>query len=146
MYADRCTAYLIIPELSYFLVLHGGVVPDEVGGFIFVPGLNEVHFIDGYANWGLKWVSYLISYATNSNIFNDIMTHIKYISPLHISDSVAPFFLIFFFVEQPMLIIFFKKIELHVMHCRIPGNSERCRILNSLNGKFLSQIKEVSII
>lgn len=87
MDADRCTAYLIIPELSYFLVLHGGVIPDEVGGFIFIPGLNEVHFIDGYANWGLEWVCYPISYAANSKHYNDIMTHIKYFYPLQISDS-----------------------------------------------------------
>lgn len=105
MYADRCTAYLIIPELSYFLVLHSGVVPDEVGGFIFVPGLNEVHFIDGYANWRLEWVNYLISYATNSNNLNGIMTHIIYIYPLQISDSVTHFSL-----EQPIIIILFKKI------------------------------------
>lgn len=88
MHADRRSTYLIIPELSNFLVLHGRVVPDEVGGFIFVPGLNEVHFIDGYANWGLEWVSYLISYATNLNNFHDIMTHIGKISPLQISDLV----------------------------------------------------------
>lgn len=106
MYAYRCTAYLIIPELSYFLVLHGGVVPDEVGGFVFVPGLNEVHLIDGYANWGLERFTYLISYATNSKNFNDIMTHIKYIYPLQISDSVTHFFC---FVEQLMIIILFKK-------------------------------------
>lgn len=86
-------------------MLHGGVVPDEVGGFIFVPGLNEVHFIYDYANWGLEWVSYLISYATNSNNFNDKMTHIKYIYPLQISDSVTDIF-----VEQPMIIILFQKI------------------------------------
>lgn len=100
MYADRRTAYLIIPELSDFLVLHGRVVPDEVGGFIFVPGLNEAHFIDGYANWGLEGASYLISYATNSNNFNDIMTHIKKIPPLQRSALVT------WLAEQPITMLF----------------------------------------
>lgn len=44
-------AYLIIPELSDFLMLHSGVVPDEVGSFILIPGLDEVHLVDDFSNW-----------------------------------------------------------------------------------------------
>lgn len=42
--------YLIVPELSDFLVLHGRVIPDEVGGLILIPALDEVHLVDDYAN------------------------------------------------------------------------------------------------
>lgn len=44
--------YLIIPELSNFLMLHGRVIPNEVGSFVIIPGLDEVHLIDDYTNWG----------------------------------------------------------------------------------------------
>lgn len=44
--------YLIIPELSDFLVLHSRVIPDEVCRLILIPGLDEVHLVDDYANCG----------------------------------------------------------------------------------------------
>lgn len=44
--------YLIIPELSDFLMLHGRVTPDEVGRLVIFPGLDEVHLVDDYTNCG----------------------------------------------------------------------------------------------
>ena len=43
--------YLVVPELSDLLVLHGGVAPDEVGRLVLVPGLEVAHLLDGYTNW-----------------------------------------------------------------------------------------------
>lgn len=33
-------------------MLHGRIIPDEVGGLVIIPGLDEVHLVDDYTNWG----------------------------------------------------------------------------------------------
>lgn len=48
------TAHLIIPELRDFLVLHGRIIPDEVGGLVIIPGLDETHLTDDYPNYRRK--------------------------------------------------------------------------------------------
>lgn len=54
--------HLIIPELSDFLVLHGRVTPDEVGGLVLVPRLHEVHLIDDDANWENNIIPHQITF------------------------------------------------------------------------------------
>lgn len=48
------TAHLIIPELRDFLVLHGRIIPDEVGSLVIIPGLDETHLTDDYPNYRRK--------------------------------------------------------------------------------------------
>lgn len=72
------SAYLIIPELSDFLVLHSRVIPDEVGSLVIIPGLDEVHLIDDYSNWGEKHSLvhslYLINRIKLHKHFNQLFT------------------------------------------------------------------------
>ena len=42
--------YLVVPELSDFLMLYGGVVPDEVSCFVLVSGFMEDHLPDSNTN------------------------------------------------------------------------------------------------
>lgn len=68
--------YLIIPELSDFLVLHSRVIPDEVGSLVIITGLAEVHLIDDYSNWGEKTLIrlYLINTIKQRKHFNKLYT------------------------------------------------------------------------
>ncbi len=46
----RKSQYLIVPELSDFLMLHGRVIPDEIGHLIIISGFMKDHLLNDNTN------------------------------------------------------------------------------------------------